>query len=215
MITHLLKYLAGQMTEAVVIERTHMQKGLATKKNYSTFLYVNTFVIVLLGAAVAGWAVSFLFPTNPGQGFHNTLAAVQAIRKALLWKVLSVYASVSVVITLAMVVLHLFYSHRIAGPAYRLGLEAAKIAQGDLTCNFSFRSKDNLADMRNFLNDVASQYGSRISEITACLDTLEMQSRSTADLIRKGRDTAALRQSAEEIEINIKKIGGSLSEIRT
>ena len=192
-----------------------MQKGLVTQKNYRIFLYIITFVIVSLGAAVACWAVSLLFPANLGQGFHNTLAAVQSIRKDLIWKVVSVYAAISIVIALALVVFHLFYSHRIAGPAYRLGVEAAKIAQGDLSCNFSFRSKDNLKDMKIFLNDVASQYRARISEITVCLDTLEMQSRAAADIIRNGHDTAALRQSAEEMESNIKKIERSLSEIRT
>jgi len=192
-----------------------MQSGLSAQKNYRIFLYINTFVIVLLGAAAAAWAVSLLFPATLGQGFHNTLAAVQAVRKALVWKVLSVYAVISIVITLAIVVLHLFYSHRIAGPAYRLGLEASKIAKGDLTCNFTFRSKDNLLDMKNFLNDVARQYVARISEITACLDTIEIRSKAAVDLISKGQDAAALSQSAEEIESNIKKIERCLSEIRT
>ncbi len=215
MITHLLKYLQGISTGNILIEKEHMNRGLVIQKNYRIALYIITFAIVSLGAALAAWAVSLLFPADLGRGFHNTLAAVQAIRKGLIWKVVSVYAVISIVTTLALIAFHLVYSHRIAGPAYRLGVEAAKIAQGNLTCNFSFRSKDNLKDMKDFLNDVACRYGDRLSDISACLDALETQAKAAADLIRNGQDTAALAQSAEEIESNIKKIEKSLSEIRT
>lgn len=188
---------------------------LTTQRNYRLFLYVNTFIIVLLGTVIAGWGVFLLFPASLGQGYHSTLAAVQAIRKVLFWKVAIIYAIIFLFIVVSIVVLHLFYSHRIAGPAYRISLEAAKIAHGNLTGNITFRQKDNLTDIKDFLNDVVSQYRDRITSIKDYLTIIETESKIVSDLIGKGKDGIALRKAAEEITNNVKNIECSLSEMKT
>ena len=189
--------------------------GFTTRKNYRTFLYVNTLVIVLLGAVVAGGGVFILFPANLGQDYHSALAAVQAIRKVLLWKVAVIYTVISFLILLTIAVLHLIYSHRVAGPAYRIGCEAAKIAQGNLACDFNFRRNDNLTDMKDFLNDVGCRYRFRIIAIMDSLAIVETQSGTVSELIRRGEGGVALRQAVEEITENVKNIEGSLWEIKT
>ena len=115
--------------------------GLTTQKNYRTFLYINTLVIVVLGAAIAGGGLLLLLPADIGQGFHDTLAAVQAIRKVLFWKI-------------AVDVCGYFCFHRCRDhgappdllPPYRRSSlpyrsEAAKIGGGNLTGNITFRQK--------------------------------------------------------------------------
>jgi methyl-accepting chemotaxis protein len=189
--------------------------GLTTRENYRLFLFVNTFVIVLLGAAVAGWGVFWLFPAGLGEGYHNVQAQVRQIGNALFWRVVILYAVISLLITLAIVVLHLLYSHRIAGPAYRIGLETSRIAEGDLTGNIHFRRKDNLTDMADSLNEVAEKYRSRINDVKDCLAVIETQAKSASDLIQQGRDPVAFRQAAEAIASEVKRIERSLSEMRT
>jgi methyl-accepting chemotaxis protein len=189
--------------------------GLTTREHYRLFLYVNTFVIVLLGAAFAGWGVFWSFPAGLGEGYHNVQAQVREIGNVLFWRVAVLYAVISLLILLAMVVLHLLYSHRIAGPAYRIGRETARIAGGELTGNIHFRQKDNLTDMADSLNVVAEQYRSRINTVKDCLTVIEAQAASASDLIRQGKDRAALRQAAEAITSNVKRIERSLSEMRT
>lgn len=190
--------------------------GLATGKGYRTFLYVNTFVIVLLGAAVAGGCVFLLFPANLGQDYHSSLAALQAIRKVLFWRVLAVYAVVSLIILLSIMVLHLLYSHRIAGPTYRIGCEAAKIAQGNLTCNFTLRRKDNLMDLRDYLNELGCRYRGRVEAIQDGLAAIETNVETiSADKRRQGQPDVACRQALAEITAATKEIERHLLEIRT
>lgn len=189
--------------------------GLTTQRNYSLLLYVKTFAIVVVGAAIAGWGVFRLFPPGLGEGYHNTLAAVQAIRSVLFWKIATVYAVIGIPCIPAIAVLHLFYSHRIAGPVYRIGLEAARLAQGDLSGKIKFRPKDNLADMADMLNNVASQYRGRISAVKEYLAVIDVQSKTMSGLIQQGKDGAALKQAAKEITNNVRNIERSLSELRT
>ena len=189
--------------------------GLVTRKNYRLLLYVNSLLIVLLGAALAAWGIFLLFPSGLGEGYGAVLASVQGIGQVLFRKVAVIYAVIAVLMVLALVLLHLFYSHRIAGPAYRLGMEAGKIAKGNLTGNIKFRQKDNLTDMADSLNDVALRYRGRITAVKEYLAIIETQSKTVSDLIRQGKDGVALEQASEEISGNIKNIEQILSEMRT
>jgi methyl-accepting chemotaxis protein len=189
--------------------------GLTTRRNYRLLLYVNTLVIVLFGAVVAGCGLFWLLPAGLGESYNTIMASVQGIRKVLFWRVVALYAVISLLIVVGMVVLHLFYSHRIAGPVYRIGREAAKIAQGNLTGNIKFRRKDNLTDMADLLNDVASRYRGRMNAVKDCFAAIDTHSETVYDLIRQGKDGVALKQAAETVTINVKNIERSLSEIRT
>jgi methyl-accepting chemotaxis protein len=188
--------------------------GLTTRKNYRLFLYVNTLVIVLLGAVVAGYGLFWLLPAGLGESYSTIMASVQEIRKVLFWRVVALYVVISLFIVLGIVVLHLFYSHRIAGPAYRIGREAAKIAQGDLTGNIRFRRKDNLTDMADLLNDVAAQYRDRISIARDYLAAIEAESKNMHHLIRQGKERVALKQTMEKMASNVKNIECCLLEMR-
>jgi methyl-accepting chemotaxis protein len=189
--------------------------GLTTHHNYRLFLYLNTFVIVLLGAAIAGFGVFWLFPASLGDSFHSVQAIVRELGKVLFWRVAILYAVISLLIVLAMAVLHLLYSHRIAGPAYRLGREAARIARGDLTGNIKCRPKDNLTDMADSLCNVVLQYRARINAVKDGLASIEQKSKTESGLLQQGKSEAALREAANDIVSSVKKIEQSLSEVRT
>lgn len=189
--------------------------GMVTQKNYRLILYGNSLLIVLLGAAVAAWGIFRLFPSGLGEGYGAVLASVQGIGQALFRKIAILYAVIAVLIVMAMVALHLFYSHRIAGPAYRLGMEAARIAGGNLTGNIKFRQKDNLTDMADSLNEAASQYRRRITAVKEHLAAVETQATMLSGQIRQGKDGAALEHTADELSGNIKNLEQLLSEMRT
>jgi methyl-accepting chemotaxis protein len=189
--------------------------GLTTQKQYRTLLYVNTLGIVLIGGAVAGWGVFALFPAHLGEGYHSSLAIVQVIRKVLFWRVAVLYGVILLLMIVSMAALHLLYSHRIAGPAYRIGCEAEKIARGDLTGTVVLRRKDNLADMGELLNDVGCRYRTRVMAIHDSLAVIEEQTRAVHDRIRRGEDAVALRQAAEEITNSVKNVEGGLSGLIT
>jgi methyl-accepting chemotaxis protein len=189
--------------------------GLTTRRNYRLFLYVNSLAIILLGAAITGWGVFWLFPSDLGEGYHNVQALVREIGNVLFWRVAILYGFTSLLIVAAMVALHLVYSHRIAGPAYRIGLEAARIAQGNLTGNVKFRRKDNLTDMADLLNDLSSQYRSRINAVRSSLVLVDEQLKNVHDLIQQGKDGIALKQISGDISANAKEIERSISEMRT
>ncbi|HUL01345.1 MAG TPA: methyl-accepting chemotaxis protein [Nitrospirota bacterium] len=189
--------------------------AFTTRRNYRLFLYVNSMVIIVLGAILAGGGVFLTVPSGLGEGYHAIQASLRVISNVLFWRVAILYAVISLLIIISMVMLHLLYSHRIAGPAYRIGREAAKIAQGNLSGNIKFRQKDNLTDMAESLNDVASQYRDRIKTVNNYLSTIESQSKTISDIIQLNKDKDVLKQAVESIANNVRNIEISLSEIKT
>jgi methyl-accepting chemotaxis protein len=189
--------------------------GFATRRNYRLFLYVNSLVIIIIGAIFAAWGVFWTVPSPLGEGFHAIQASLRAISQVLFWRVAILYAVISLLIITSMVVLHLLYSHRIAGPAFRIGREAAKIAQGNLAGNIKFRQKDNLTDMAESLNDVASQYRGRIETVKNYLSIIESHAKTVSEIIQQNKDEDSYNQIVESIRNNVRNIETSLSEIKT
>jgi nitrogen fixation/metabolism regulation signal transduction histidine kinase len=189
--------------------------GLTTQKNYRLLLYVYSLVIVLLGVSFAGLAVVWSLPDNLGEGYHNIQAMLRGIQQVLFWRISLLYSITTLLIVIAMVILHLLYSHRIAGPAYRIGLEAAKIAQGNLVGKIRFRQSDNLMDMAESMNDVAMTYQAQIRNVRECLADIEERSQKLNTLIQQGKYEGVIKQEAEEIAGKCNAIADSLAEIRT
>ncbi|NTV48422.1 MAG: methyl-accepting chemotaxis protein [Geobacteraceae bacterium] len=189
--------------------------GLITQKNYRILLYVYSLVIVLLGASFAGLGVIWSLPGNLGEGYHNVQAMLRGIQQVLFFRITLFYSIAILIIVVAMVVLHLLYSHRIAGPAYRIGQEAAKIALGNLAGIIKFRKHDNLMDMADSMNDVASQYREHIGAVLEHLASIEELSLKMSVLAQQGNDDNALKQAAEEMSRKSNAIDDCLAEIRT
>jgi len=188
---------------------------IATHSYYRTRLFVYTLIVVVLGAALAGFGVFALLPSDLGEGYGPALSTVQGIGSVLTQKVATLYAVIAACILITMAGLHLFYSHRIAGPAYRLGREAAKISEGNLAGNIRFRQKDNLTDMADSLSHVAHQYRNRIEAIKNHISHIEAQSEALSTLIQQGKNDGVLEQAVDEITENIKGIDKILAETRT
>lgn len=185
----------------------------SAQRSYRPLLILLTLIIVVLGAVAAGSAVIALFPRNLGEQYGAVLSTVREIRQALVAKAAVTYAVMAVFLIVCVVILHLFYSHRIAGPAYRLGREAAAIGQGNLKGNIRFRRKDNLTDMAESVNQVASQYKARIAAAREHLSIVEAQTEKVQKLLGHGGG-AELERALEDINANVKNLDRIFEEIR-
>jgi methyl-accepting chemotaxis protein len=187
----------------------------STQRHFGLFLFASTLVIVLLGAALGGAGVFALLPTNLGEGYVAALSTVQGMERTLLERVAGIYAVMSIFIIGAVILLHLFYSHRIAGPVYRLGRESEAIGQGRLKGNIRFRRKDNLTDIGDSLNQTAVRYRARVEALKEHLSLIDRQAGSAEKLIRQDGKTPALEQTVSEMKVVLKNVSAVLSDVRT
>ncbi len=187
----------------------------STRRYYHRKLFFYTFCIIVLGAVSSGIGIFALFPSSLGEGYGKALLTIQLMEQALLIKIVWLYVVMAFFFIPAIAILLMFYSHRIAGPAFRLGREAELIAGGNLKAGFQLRQKDNLTDLEDMLKQVAARYRDTVSTLKNQTTALETQAESISGMVQQSKDRVALESALDELSSTVKSIDKILSEIRT
>lgn len=121
-----------------------------------------------------------------------------------------------VVVTAAIAAISVLYSHRIAGPLFRIERNLDLIGGGDLTVNTRFRKTDQLfvlADELNAmvrsLNHTARATGDALERVKRC------EERVAALLEDDGCPEEALREAVFSLKGAIEELGGITSGVKT
>ncbi|MDH4163675.1 MAG: hypothetical protein OEW15_13445 [Nitrospirota bacterium] len=190
--------------------------GIAsTRPYYRRKLFFTTFAIVLLGALSVAAGLHALFPSALGSRYGDAIMTLRDIERSLVPRSAGLFAVMTGLLVLATAFLHLFYSHRIAGPAYRLGREADRIARGELKADFDLRRKDNLTDLADALKLAAHRYRETVNALDRHATGLEAGAATLKDLEHRNTDPAALASALQEMKTEFRAAEKLLAEIRT
>ena len=80
---------------------------------------------------------------------------------------------VSIIVSLATIVVALFVSHKIAGPLYRLKNTMEKLEQGNFAEDFHIRSNDQLQDIAGSFNNMIKKIREVIKNLKRDIPTLK------------------------------------------
>jgi methyl-accepting chemotaxis protein len=140
---------------------------------------------------------------------HSTLRYV--MQNLLPWLLLVNLAGILVALFLAV-----FYTHRIAGPAYRIQQDLRKIGQGILTTRVKTRRRDQLKDLESEINRVTGELEDSVIQVKGSLVKLES---NLADLERAASAGEVTQSQLEELVRQIRscqeEISRRLSFFRT
>jgi methyl-accepting chemotaxis protein len=153
------------------------------RKSYYRTLATRCILAILLWAVVTGFILYVSLSGKPGTSYAESYSMMSALRKELFHTSVAIYVATSLFIALGIAAISLLYSFRVAGPAYRLGAFARKIAAGDLGGTVGLRRHDVIHMMADDLNDLTSEYKKivaqvanmtkELGEIAAALDGLK------------------------------------------
>ena len=79
---------------------------------------------------------------------------------------------VNIIGLIVVLILAIFFTHKIAGPAYHLKEDLKKIKEGDLTIRTAFRKGDGLKDVAVAMSDTTGQLRMEIANIKDNVDDL-------------------------------------------
>lgn len=88
----------------------------------------------------------------------------------LLWPVLFVSIGMTLIITF---LFGIIFSHRMAGPVYRMRLELANIKNGNLATPFNLREKDAFHHLAADINDLREHWRGSIDELQEIYENLD------------------------------------------
>jgi methyl-accepting chemotaxis protein len=140
---------------------------------------------------------------------HSTLRYV--MQNLLPWLLLVNLAGILVALFLAV-----FYTHRIAGPAYRIQQDLRKIGQGILTTRVRTRRSDQLKDLESEINRVAEELEQGILQVKESILELENNLVDLERVASTGEVTGGLlQQFLQRLRSCQEEISRRLSFFRT
>jgi len=140
---------------------------------------------------------------------HSTLRYV--MQNLLPWLLLVNLAGILVALFLAV-----FYTHRIAGPAYRIQQDLRKIGQGILTTRVRTRRRDQLKDLESEINRVAVELEQGILQVKEGILELENNLVDLERVASTGEVTGGLlQQFLQRLRSCQEEISRRLSFFRT
>ena len=98
-------------------------------------------------------------------GYYGAEVQVQQTSRFFMTSFLMISAIAAVTMALAAMLVFTIFSHRIAGPIYRLQKSLQEILQGNLTYRIRLRKTDELGDLAEEVNKAAQFLDHKISRI--------------------------------------------------
>jgi methyl-accepting chemotaxis protein len=151
--------------------------------------YLNGFVvkITLLFSCIALLTVIglSLAPQQRGVSYADSFKLIAELDRVLVTKSLVLFSFILLLILCGIIIISIAYSHRVAGPLYKLGMHSRKIAAGDLAEAVRLRRDDVIHVLASDLNDLSGHYRDRLvqlqvktRELAAVLENAEKQAPS-------------------------------------
>lgn len=171
-------------------------------RNYAYKLIVKCTIIFVIGAILTATILYFSIYKNPGTSYAESYRIISELRNKVLHKSLYIYGFSSLFIITGIILVAILYSHRVAGPVYRLEHYAQKIKNGHLSIEVKIRQKDAIHPVANELDNLTTKY-------RVLLAQLELKSKGIRDatlLIQKS--------SGHKFKENVANISESVIEIK-
>ncbi len=160
-----------------------------------------------------------------GHSYGEAMYAIYSLRINIFSLVLaSVYSIATMVVTVVFIALtSIFFSHKMAGPIFRLTRDLELLASGDLTVETSFRESDQLALLAREKNKMTERLTGLVVESRESLMAVKKQSGSLCALLREAEELEGSGECLEgeaaegirELEGLVKELSSRISAIKT
>lgn len=141
------------------------RKKYFIEKDFQSRFILKFCLIVIISTITVGLLLFFFSRGSTTVAIENTKIVAKNTADFMLPLILSTLIIVTVFSAFSVGLLSLLYSHKIAGPLYRLNKEIAKFGEGNLSVNFTIRSGDQLKELASSLENMASNLRGKIATL--------------------------------------------------
>lgn len=118
-------------------------------------------------------------------------------------------------ITVALIVIALLYSHKIAGPIFRIGKNLEAIGWGDLTVNTKFRGNDQLMSLADDINKMVRSLNHTVRGGAEALEEIGRAQQRLASVIdMENPSEEEIRKELDALKVAIARLKGLTEGVR-
>lgn len=130
--------------------------------------------LIFTGGLFVTSVIFYLLMQQPiGANYATAFQKLSQLQQDILYKSLIIYASTIVFMMGGIIVITTIYSHRVAGPLYRLSLFAKKIGAGEIDSQVSLRQDDAVHALADEMNLLVERYQENLGRVKAEWKELE------------------------------------------
>jgi len=171
----------------------------------------------LLGGAAVVLLLYFSLARQLGDSYGSAIYTIYDLKIRALPLIFASFYSVLILglVTAAIAAISVLFSHRIAGPLYRLEKNLDAIASGDLTVSTRFRGMDQLSSLADEMNAmVRSLNHTSRSVMDSAEDLKAAEDALKALLDMEAPPEAELKEAAAALKTSIEKMKKAVSFIK-
>ncbi|MBZ0221293.1 MAG: methyl-accepting chemotaxis protein [Candidatus Methylomirabilis sp.] len=171
-------------------------------------------------AGAAGLLLLLVFSLSRGMGdsYGQAVFTLYELKVKALPLVFASSYSVLIlgVATAAVAVVSILYSHRIAGPVFRLARNMEAIGSGDLALFTRLRGSDQLVALAEDLNSMVRSINHSARAVADAVEALEKSEQELLKLLEKeGPPPPEAGSAVRELRENVKRLQQALSSVKT
>ncbi len=157
------------------MDKLNRRKNYFIKKAFQTHFSLRFAALIILAAGLVTGIFLYASSGTLTTGYMGSELRIEKTSAFFSPTLLWTSALVALGVGLAGLIVFIIYSHRLAGPLYRVEKALHEIGQGDLTHRIKLRKNDQLEDLAQSLNRFAQRMDDKLGVLRRELDQVGAQ----------------------------------------
>lgn len=172
-------------------------------------------LLTVIGGLAVTLSLYFITSKSLGTSYGQAIYAIHDLKIRIFPLIFASFYSIFIlaIITAAIAAISVLFSHKIAGPIYRLEKNLEAIGSGDLTVDTKFRGKDQLTVLASEINGMVRSLNHLARSSGEAASGILESERKIEALLKKEASEAELQAALEELKLHIEKLKGISSQI--
>ncbi len=141
------------------------RKNYLIKKRFQMNFAAKFIILLILESALIIGLFMFISQDTLTTGYYNSILRIERTQSFFIIPMVLLTLIIVIGLGLTGLVVFTLLSHKIAGPMYRFEAAMKQIEEGDLASVIRLRENDQLTDVLDSLNRMASALGQRLTRI--------------------------------------------------
>lgn len=174
-------------------------------------------LLTIAGVLAVTLFLYFITSRSLGGSYAQAIYSIHDLKIRIFPLIFSSFYSILIlaVVTAAIALISMFFSHKIAGPMYRIARNLDLIASGDLTVNTKFRGNDQLVSLADEINGMVRALNHTVRNCGDALISVERcEQRLSALLEKEETGEKEIREGIDALRHSIRELKRSTSGIR-
>ncbi len=189
-----------------------MSEDVLVERGFKLKFGIKLCMLTILGMLSITLFIYFATAKNLGGSYRSAIYTIYSLKVNIFSLMFASFYSVFIlaVVTVAIAVIALFFSHKMAGPAVRLKRAFDEIGAGDLTHDTYLRGGDQFVSIAGEINTMVRSVNHTVRSTSDALADIESKEALVAELL----DTKPGTESAQEVDRRLAGLGAAIENLK-